>query len=110
MKRFPILRVLTFLLFIAFPSLCLLRRQALSKPAVLMILLFLVLSVIEWIQGRWKKEGDTDREKHTLLAMPAFHLFSVINNYLFFLRTVPEMTAITVDTSRDAMLLPRPSS
>ena len=41
---------------------------------------------------------------------PAFHLFSVINNYLFFLRTVPEMTAITVDTSRDAMLLPRPSS
>ena len=70
MKHFPILRVLTFLLFIAFPSLCLLRRQALSKPAVLMILLFLVLSVIEWIQGCWKKEGDTDREKHTLLAMP----------------------------------------
>ena len=83
MKRIPAVRIIPVLAGIGLSGVCLQRGLYLHKAAVLMILLFIVMSASERVQAGWKKEGTTDREAHALHIMP---FLSAVFLVLFWLK------------------------
>ena len=76
LRIIPVLAGTAVLLFSLFASI------PLKRPAVLAILLWIVLSLCELIQNRWRKEGDGEMEVHMVFSFPVIAVLFLILSLL----------------------------
>ncbi len=93
-------------------AVCLISRIQLSKPAVLFILLYMVITVIDLLQRSWKKEGNAMPEAHTVYTFPfiallffcLFFFNAPDHPYEWqFVRTVLRKARVTYELFRQSM-------
>ena len=76
LRIIPVLAGTAVLLFSLFASI------PMRRPAVLAILLWIVLSLCELIQNRWRKEGDGETEVHMVFSFPVIAVLFLILSLL----------------------------
>lgn len=81
-KRHPLLRLIPAAGGCAVLLVALVRGIRPGKGTVLAILFFLVLTVVELLQLRWKKEGDTDPAAHLVYLLPFLALLFLATGFL----------------------------
>ena len=69
-QRVPILRLLPILSGLVYFALCLIRNITPGKVVALSVYFYMLFALLEQIQKRWKKEGDTEVRRHLALLLP----------------------------------------
>ncbi len=69
-SRYEPVRIITGMLSLTILVTLMVMEAKVQRGVFLSFFFYLSVSVAEWIQGRWKKEGYTDRKKHIVWMCP----------------------------------------